>query len=48
MDAAALARFLMHYERLSRQALRELPRSADLRLLLDRNRRVRSLVDAAA
>jgi len=48
MDAAALERFLMHYERLSRQTLRELPRSADLRLLLDRNRRVRSLVDAAA
>jgi D-glycerate 3-kinase len=47
MDAAALARFLMHYERLSRQALRELPARADLRLLLDGHRRVRGLVDAA-
>jgi D-glycerate 3-kinase len=47
MDAVALARFLMHYERLSRQALRELPARADLRLLLDGHRRVRGLVDAA-
>ena len=46
MDAAALARFLMHYERLSRQALRELPARADLRLLLDDDRRVRRLVGA--
>ncbi|MFC4818724.1 kinase [Dokdonella ginsengisoli] len=40
MDRAALARFLMHYERLSRVALRELPARADLRLRLDRERRV--------
>lgn len=48
MDAVALARFLMHYERLSRQALRELPARADLLLLLDGARRVRSVVDAVA
>ncbi len=40
MGHAALARFLMHYERLSRVALRELPSRADLRLRLDRERRV--------
>lgn len=40
MDRAALARFLMHYERLSRVALRELPARADLCLRLDRRRRV--------
>ncbi len=33
----------MHYERLSRQALRALPALADLRLLLDADRRVRRL-----
>lgn len=41
MDRRALARFLMHYERLSRVALRELPKRADLRLRLDGERRVR-------
>ncbi|MET0225442.1 MAG: kinase [Dokdonella sp.] len=46
MDAAALARFLMHYERLSRHALRELPARADLRLLLDDERRVRRIIGA--
>ena len=40
MDRKALARFLMHYERLSRVALRELPALADLCLRLDPRRRV--------
>lgn len=40
MSRAQLARFLMHYERLSRVALRELPARADLRLRLDLERRV--------
>ena len=44
MDAAALHRFLMHYERLSRQALRVLPALADIRLVLGRNRNVRNIV----
>ncbi len=48
MDAATLARFLMHYERLSRQALAALPARVDLRLLLDADRRVRRLVGAPA
>jgi D-glycerate 3-kinase len=48
MDAAALRRFLMHYERLSRHALATLPARADIRLLLGRNRNVRGIVDAAA
>jgi D-glycerate 3-kinase len=43
MDAAALARFLMHYERLSRHALRELPARADLRIALRADRSVRAL-----
>lgn len=43
MDPARLARFLMHYERLSRVALRELPALADIRVLLDRQRRVREI-----
>jgi D-glycerate 3-kinase len=46
MDAAALARFLMHYERLSRHALRELPAHADLRIILRPDRSVRKLVRA--
>lgn len=44
LSPAALRRFLMHYERLSRQALRMLPRCADLRIMLDADRRVRKLV----
>jgi D-glycerate 3-kinase len=44
LSPAALRRFLMHYERLSRQALKTLPRLADLRIVLDENRRVRKLV----
>lgn len=43
MHGAALRRFLMHYERLSRHALRELPQRADLRLRLGRNREVREI-----
>ena len=38
MDAAAVHRFLMHYERLSRHALHTLPTLADARLVLGRNR----------
>jgi len=40
----ALKRFLMHYERLSRHALKALPSRADLRIVLDEDRRVRRLV----
>jgi D-glycerate 3-kinase len=38
MDAAALARFLQHYERISRHALATLPARADLVLTLDADR----------
>jgi D-glycerate 3-kinase len=44
MSPAALRRFLMYYERLSRQALRTLPAIADLRVVLDSKRRVHRLV----
>jgi D-glycerate 3-kinase len=44
LSPAALRRFLMHYERLSRQALRALPGIADLRVVLDADRRLRRLV----
>jgi D-glycerate 3-kinase len=40
MSPAQLRRFLMYYERLSRHALKTLPRGADLRLVLDPDRRV--------
>ena len=43
LDAAALARFLQHYERLSRHALRRLPAQADLRILLGDDRSVRKM-----
>jgi len=43
LSAEALRRFLMHYERLSRQALAALPSRADLRIVLDEERRVRRL-----
>ncbi len=46
MSAAALRRFLMHYERIGRHALRELPARADLRIRLDGNRGVRQIVIA--
>ena len=44
MSPAALRRFLMYYERLSRHALRTLPATADLRIVLDTSRRVQRLV----
>ena len=44
MDGAALRRFLMHYERLSRHALRELPAHADLRIVLGDDREVRRMI----
>lgn len=44
MHTVALARFLMHYERLSRHALRTLPARADLRIILRPNRSVAALV----
>ena len=47
MSAAALRRFIMHYERLSRQALRELPARTDIRLVLDAARRVHRIALAA-
>ena len=40
MDAPALMRFIAHYERLSRHALRTLPQRADLVVNLDRERNV--------
>ena len=40
-----LKRFLQHYERLSRHALKQLPARADLRLLLDAERGVRRIVE---
>jgi D-glycerate 3-kinase len=43
LSPAALRRFLLHYERLSRHALATLPSLADLRVLLDEARRVRSI-----
>jgi len=48
LSPAALRRFLMHYERLSRHALRTLPRRADLRLVLDGRRRLRRIVGGEA
>lgn len=45
MDRAAIDRFVQHYERISRQALRTLPGSADLVLPLDAQRR---LLDTAS
>ena len=40
-----LRRFLQHYERLSRQALKKLPALADLRVVLDAKRDVRRIVE---
>jgi D-glycerate 3-kinase len=48
MDAAALARFLQHYERLSRHALRVLPARSDARIVLRADRSVRRIVRAPA
>ena len=47
MDAAALRDFLMHYERLSRHALRELPARADVRIRLRDDRTLRGIVLSA-
>ena len=44
MNAAALRRFLMHYERLSQHALRELPARADVRILLRDDRMILRMV----
>jgi len=44
MSTTALHRFLMHYERVSRQALRTLPARANICLRLDANRRVKEIV----
>ena len=44
MSPATLRRFLMHYERLSRHALKTLPARADIRIVLDDQRRVRRIV----
>jgi D-glycerate 3-kinase len=44
MSPAALRRFLLYYERLSRQALRTLPAIADVRIVLGPDRRVRRLI----
>lgn len=43
MDAAALARFVAHYERLTRHMLAEMPARADLLIALDPERRVVSV-----
>lgn len=43
LDDATLERFLMHYERLGRHALRSLPARADLCIVLDRERRVQAI-----
>ena len=40
MEAAQIARFVQHYERITRAILREMPRRADLTLKLDARRRV--------
>jgi D-glycerate 3-kinase len=40
MDAAAVAAFIQHYERLTRHILTEMPGRADLTLYLDPDRRV--------
>jgi D-glycerate 3-kinase len=39
MDAPTLARFIAHYERLTRWILEEMPARADLFLRLDTDRR---------
>lgn len=43
MSKATLQRFLMHYERLSRHALRTLPAMADIVVVLDKARSVRRI-----
>jgi D-glycerate 3-kinase len=43
MSPTALRRFLMHYERLSRRALKKLPAIADIVVALDELRRVKRI-----
>jgi D-glycerate 3-kinase len=43
MDDAAIARFIAHYERLTRHMLREMPAHADLLIRLDADRTPRSI-----
>jgi D-glycerate 3-kinase len=43
---AALRRFLMHYERLSRHEMKTLPAIADMRIVLDEKRHVQRIVRA--
>lgn len=45
MDDAALARFIAHYERLTRHILAELPGRADLTVVLDADRAVLEVVE---
>lgn len=44
MDSAALSRFIQHYERLTRQALKSLPRQATLILEISQSHQVASIV----
>ncbi len=48
MDAAAMRRFLQHYERLSRHALMTLPKRADVLVQLDIRRRPSAIQERAA
>lgn len=48
MDDAALARFIMHYERITRHLLATMPASADLVAVLDADHRITRLDRAAA
>lgn len=48
MDEAGLRRFIMHYERLTRYQLAEMPRRADLVLRLDEAQRVLEVTKKAA
>ena len=43
LSPAQLRRFVMHYERISRHALRVLPALADIVVTIDANRRVRGI-----
>ena len=43
MDSAALQRFIMHYERLTRAMLTEMPERADLIFMLDRKHQIESV-----
>ena len=41
---AAIQRFVMHYERLSRHEMKTLPAVADMRIVLDEKRHVKRIV----